>query len=57
MIPSLEVREAFKRIENYILTNNMDIIAPVIDSIIFEYQDNYLMVNLSDSEDEPYCLL
>tara|TARA_Y100000589_G_C26962733_1_gene551284 strand:- start:2 stop:142 length:141 start_codon:yes stop_codon:yes gene_type:complete len=41
-----EINEAFLRIDYYIMKNNYDIIAPVIDSIILNdlESDGYLII-------------
>ena len=57
MESSFEIKKAFERVNYYIEQNNCQIVAPIIDSIMLEYAEQYFKLSESDNEDEIYCIV
>ena len=54
-IDPLEINKAMRRISNYILSNNGNIFEPIIDSIILENPDDFIIVDKNTFDDS--CVL
>jgi hypothetical protein len=57
METSIDTKSAFERINHYIEVNNCQLLAPIIDSIMLEYAEQYYKDSESDNDDESYCLI
>lgn len=57
MESSIDTKSAFERINYYIEVNDCKLLAPIIDSIMLEYAEQYYKECETDSDDETYCLI
>ena len=57
METSTDIKSAFERVNHYIEINNCQLFAPIIDSIMLEYAEQYYKESDSDSDDESYYLV